>query len=468
MTRRTALWSLGIATVVLGLVLLGIDQRLWDEGGPGIVGFELAGTERRARDILVEWGPDGRSAARLSLWLDYAYLAAYGAFLALASLATRDHARRQGWRRFAAAGTAMAGLAVAAALFDAVEDVFLLLTLGRHGGAAAPAVAAVCAGLKFLCATVVCLYLLAALVRRAWRRWPRGAPAAAATIVLALVAFVAVNALTLGRETKPAKADAGGRILDMPGGAIQVREDGAGPGPPLVLIHGFAGSMRWWDRVVPALARGRRVIRVDLLGHGGSAKPRDGYSMEHQADLVAAALRRLGVRRAIVIGHSMGGIVGTAMIERHPGLVTRMMTIGTPPDADSSKSTGPTQRIAFAPVIGPTVRRLASDDQVRAELERAFIPRVDVPQAFVDDIRRTTFTSFRKSGLEAHDYREDRPLLQRLADAGVPLTAVDGSRDSVVDRIHCASGAPCPAHTRSCCGDSGTARRWRRPGGRPA
>ena len=140
MTRRTALWSLGIAATVLGLVLLGIDQRLWDEGGPGIVGFELAGTERRAREILVEWGPDGRSAARLSLWLDYAYLAAYGAFLALASLATRDHARRQGWRRFAAAGTAMAGLAVAAALFDAVEDAFLLLALGRHGGAAAPAV----------------------------------------------------------------------------------------------------------------------------------------------------------------------------------------------------------------------------------------------------------------------------------------------------------------------------------------
>jgi pimeloyl-ACP methyl ester carboxylesterase len=357
MTRRTALWSLGVAATLLGLLLLGIDQRLFDEGGPGIVGFELAGTERRARDILVEWGSDGRGAARLSLWLDFVYLAAYGAFLALASLATRDHARRQGWRRFAAAGTAMAVLAVAGALFDAVEDVFLLLTLGRHGDAVAPAIAAVCA----------------------------------------------------------------------------LREDGAGPGPPLVLIHGFACSMRWWDRVVPALARAHRVIRVDLLGHGGSAKPRDGYSMQHQADLVASALRRLGVRRAIVVGHSMGGIVGTAMIRRHPGLVSRMMTIGTPPDTDSAKSAGPTQRLAFAPVIGPTVRRVVSDDQIRAELERTFIPRVDVPPAFVDDIRRTTFRSFRESGREAYDYRKAEALPQRLAGADVRLTAVDGSRDSVVD-----------------------------------
>jgi pimeloyl-ACP methyl ester carboxylesterase len=129
----------------------------------------------------------------------------------------------------------------------------------------------------------------------------------------------------------------------------------------------------------------------------------------------------------------MGGIVGTAMIQRHPGLVTRMMTIGTPPDVDSSTNPGPTQRLVVAPVIGPTVKRLASDDQVRAELERTFIRRVDVPQALVDDIPRTTFTSFRESGREAHDYREAEPLPQRLARAGVPLTAVDGSRDRVVD-----------------------------------
>src|SRR5215207_2692360 len=94
MTRRAWLWALGVASGVLGLVLLGIDQGIWDEGGPGIVGFELAGSEERAREIRAEWGPDGRDAARLSLWLDYLYLALYGAFWALAVTATRDYARR--------------------------------------------------------------------------------------------------------------------------------------------------------------------------------------------------------------------------------------------------------------------------------------------------------------------------------------------------------------------------------------
>jgi pimeloyl-ACP methyl ester carboxylesterase len=436
MTRRTALWSLGIATVVLGLILLGIDQRLYDQGGPGIIGFELAGSKERAQQILAEWGPHGRDAARLSLWIDYLYLAAYGAFFALASLATRDHARRVGWRRYAAVGTAMAALAVAGAAFDAVEDVFLLLTLGGHGGAAAPRIAAICATLKFACLTVVDVYILSALVRRAWRRWPRGAPATVAALVLLVAGVLAYNALTFGRETQAARAEAGGRILHLPGGDMQVRVDGTdGRGAePLLLIHGFASSLHWWDRVVPLLDRRRRVIRVDLLGHGGSEKPRNGYSMENQADLVAAAMRRLGVSHVVLVAHSMGGIVGTALVQRHPGLVTKIVTIATPPDGDAAKKPPPLRRLADAPIIGPTVRRLASNSQIRAELERsAMAPRTDVPEQFVDDINRTTYTSFRESGRENADYRNDEALPKRLAHAGVPLLALDGSEDELVD-----------------------------------
>lgn len=96
-TRRRALWSLGAAGFLIGIVLLALDGRMYDAGGPGIVGFELAGSVDRSREVLVEWGWDGRDAARLSLWLDYAYLVVYGAFWALAAAAIRDLARRQGW-----------------------------------------------------------------------------------------------------------------------------------------------------------------------------------------------------------------------------------------------------------------------------------------------------------------------------------------------------------------------------------
>src|SRR6188474_3018319 len=101
-------------------------------------------------------------------------------------------------------------------------------------------------------------------------------------LLAALVVLLAVNTVVTDRETEAAKADAG-RIIDLPGGDLQVREDGPRDAPNIVLLHGFACSIGWWDGVVPALARDHHVIRVDLLGHGGSEKPREGYGMESRA-----------------------------------------------------------------------------------------------------------------------------------------------------------------------------------------
>ena len=134
--------------------------------------------------------------------------------------------------------------------------------------------------------------------------------------------LLAVNTVVTDRDTEAAHADAG-RIVDLPGGDLQVREDGPRDAPAVVMLHGFACSIGWWDQMTPALARDHRVVRFDLLGHGGSEKPKEGYGMESQARLVAAALDRLGVRRADVVGHSMGGSVATALAEQRPALVDR-------------------------------------------------------------------------------------------------------------------------------------------------
>jgi pimeloyl-ACP methyl ester carboxylesterase len=58
--------------------------------------------------------------------------------------------------------------------------------------------------------------------------------------------------------------------------AIYVTQDGPRDAPALVLIHGLAASTRWWDDLVPLLARSHHVIRIDMLGHGMSAKPAGG------------------------------------------------------------------------------------------------------------------------------------------------------------------------------------------------
>ena len=170
MTRRTALWLLAPAMLALGGVLLALDARMEDAGGPGIVSFEFAWSEERVRDILGEWGEEGRDAARLSLWLDYGYLLLYGAFWALAAAAIRDFARRLLWRRLAAAGSVIVAFPVAAAVLDALENAGLLLALDGRGGDWAPLVAGVCASGKFLLIGVAIGYVLIGLARRLSQR----------------------------------------------------------------------------------------------------------------------------------------------------------------------------------------------------------------------------------------------------------------------------------------------------------
>jgi hypothetical protein len=166
MTRRRALIVSGAASLAIFAVLAALDVRMMDTGGPGIVGFELAGTQERGAEILADWGSKGIDAAKASLWIDYAYIVAYGTFLVLASMATRDLAIERGWRRMAAWGVAVVPFAAAGAAFDAIEDVGLLLAVDQHGGALAPRLAQVCASLKFALTGIAVIYLLAGLVMR--------------------------------------------------------------------------------------------------------------------------------------------------------------------------------------------------------------------------------------------------------------------------------------------------------------
>jgi hypothetical protein len=175
MSRRAALIATAVLSLGIGAHLLSLDQDMEDAGGPGIVTFEFAWDQDGAEEILADWGEDGKDAARKSLWIDYAYLLAYGAFFVLATGATRDLARDRGWTRLAALGAVAVPLAFAAPAFDALEDVGLLLALDGNGGDAAPLLAGIFACLKFACSIAVTAYLLAGLLRRLT---DRGRPAA--------------------------------------------------------------------------------------------------------------------------------------------------------------------------------------------------------------------------------------------------------------------------------------------------
>ncbi|HXE45958.1 MAG TPA: hypothetical protein VN635_12270 [Conexibacter sp.] len=175
MTRRRALWLLGVAAIALFAVEYAYDRQMQDAGGHGIVAFEVAFTHAKAHSIMAAWGAKGHDAAVASLWFDFLYLIAYGLFLFLAVRALRDALVRRGRAGLARPGGTIAALALVGAACDALEDVFLLLQLGGHAQTLGPTLAGAFASVKFACTGLAVLYLLAGLLVLALGR--RSAPA---------------------------------------------------------------------------------------------------------------------------------------------------------------------------------------------------------------------------------------------------------------------------------------------------
>lgn len=264
---------------------------------------------------------------------------------------------------------------------------------------------------------------------------------------LLLAGVLAANALTVSGETAQAEKDTeGATLVELGQGTVQVTDsgkpalpEGTPPRPPIVLLHCFSCSLRWWDRVMPALTAEHRVIRIDLLGHGGSEKPRSGYEIASQAGLVAQVLSRLGVQGAVVVGHSMGGGVATSLAESSSQLVDRVMLIGSPPNAGLA-DLGLTAKLASAPILGQATWSFAPSFLLRSEIEgKAFGEGFDTAVGFededqpLDDLRSMTYTAFDRAPDEFEAFLEAGDIPSRLRAALVPVSVVYGEDDSLVD-----------------------------------
>ncbi|MER6977290.1 alpha/beta fold hydrolase [Streptomyces carpinensis] len=212
---------------------------------------------------------------------------------------------------------------------------------------------------------------------------------------------------------------------------MHVRQEGPRDAPALALVHGLAGSTHWWDAIVPELAGAFRVIRIDLLGHGRSAKPEGpGYRLPEHGRRVGSALDQLGVEQIVGIGHSTGGLVVTALAEERPGLVTALALIDTGPRLDAFISNGFAGRLVLAPGIGALLWRVRTDGLIRKALSTAFSrPGYEVPQQIVDDVRAMTLHGSVATAQGAEDYMRQRPVPARLAALGKPLLVIFGAED---------------------------------------
>jgi pimeloyl-ACP methyl ester carboxylesterase len=211
--------------------------------------------------------------------------------------------------------------------------------------------------------------------------------------------------------------------LSLDDGDIHVCQDGPRDAPALLLIHGSASSTRSWDMLVPLLTESHHVIRIDLLGHGRSAKPADrSYAIPDQARRVGVALDRLGVKHAVVAAHSSGGATATALAEQRPDLVTALALINTGPSmnafiASPSAAIAPSQW----PPTDKQLRQFASTGFGRADYQ--------IPRELLDEVRMMTYHTLTATMQATREYLEQRALPDRLAVLGKPLLVIFGEDD---------------------------------------
>ena len=111
----------------------------------------------------------------------------------------------------------------------------------------------------------------------------------------------------------------------------------SGKGTAIVLLHGFLENKGMWDFYIPEFAKKNRVITIDLLGHGETECLSYVQTMEDNADAVHAVLSELRIRKAIFVGHSMGGYVALAFAELYPDTIKGLVLLNSTASADSEE-----------------------------------------------------------------------------------------------------------------------------------
>lgn len=105
-----------------------------------------------------------------------------------------------------------------------------------------------------------------------------------------------------------------------------------GRGRPLIFLHGWVGSWRYWIPVMQAASVSYRAYALDLWGFGDTAKDPQRYTLERQVQLINGFMDHLGMGRVALIGHGLGAVTAVQFALRNPGVVDRVMAVGYPLD----------------------------------------------------------------------------------------------------------------------------------------
>ena len=223
-----------------------------------------------------------------------------------------------------------------------------------------------------------------------------------------------------------------GEFLDVGGARLYYFAAGTrGGGEPLVLIHGFPTSSHLWQELVPLLPGGRRVVVLDLLGYGRSDPPGTlALDIKAHADRLLVLLDLLGINRACLIGHDVGGGIAQAVAVKAPHRVSHLCLVSSVAFDD-----WPSREVRLARATLPLTRHLPATwllSVLRSDLARGYVD-ADLATRSIDRYVRNFVTPAGRDLLVAHlealDNADTVEIGARLGSIPAPTAVIHGAHD---------------------------------------
>ncbi|MFF5497292.1 alpha/beta fold hydrolase [Streptomyces aquilus] len=207
--------------------------------------------------------------------------------------------------------------------------------------------------------------------------------------------------------------------LEVDGAALTYDDEGPrdGEGVPLVFVHGWTADRHRWDHQLAHFAQQRRVVRLDLRGHGDSSGA-GVRTIAELADDVLALLDHLAVERCVLVGHSMGGMIAQTVTLAHPERVERLVLVNSIGRMTYSRGRGLLMGVStlvpFKLFVAANIQRAFAPGYPRDEI-RAYV------KASANTPREVVMTLY--GAMRAFD------VLDRVGEIRVPTLMVHGYHD---------------------------------------
>ncbi len=232
-------------------------------------------------------------------------------------------------------------------------------------------------------------------------------------------------------------AAAPSQFVEIDGLRLHLRDTGPREAPAVILLHGFGASLHTWDDWAETLERHRRVIRIDLPGMALTGADSGGdYSDERALRLLATMMDRLGLPRASLVGHSLGGRLAWRFAAAHPERVDRLVLVAPDGFASPGFDYGKPPEV---PLLARLMTVALPRTLLRSSLEPAWADPARLSEARVTRYHELMRAPGVREAMLARmaqiNLLEPAPLLSRIR---APVLLLWGEQDAMIPARHAA------------------------------